>query len=142
MGFTPHPPFNNYIRSIEEFIEIYKLFEERIKTIFSDTKILIENRSGTPYRKGKFLISMDTDIIELSRLIEKENLLLSIVLDIPQLLTAQSINKNSKDKLIKTIENLKKCVANIEGINIWGKKVGRNGRIHNSFTCWRFKFFF
>lgn len=124
-----HPPFSNYIKSLEEFIEIYSIFELRINQIFPDTKIFIENRSGTIYSQGSFLISKDMDMVNLSELIRERKLSLRMVLDIPQLLTAHSINNKTEDKLKEAVANLKKCAGNIEGIHLWGKKTGKNGRM-------------
>ena len=117
-----HPPFNNYIEGLEEFIEIYSIFESRIYQIFPDTKIFIENRRGIIYRQGSFLISKDMDMVNLSELIRERKLSLRIVLGIPQLLTAHSRNNKTVDKLIKAVGNLKKCVGNIEGIHLWVKR--------------------
>ena len=69
------------------------------------------------------------DMVNLSELIRERKLSLRIVLDIPQLLTAHSINNKTEDKLIKALGNLKKCAGNIESIHIWGKKTSKNGRM-------------
>ena len=52
-----HPPFNDYCPTIDHFIEIYKTFEERILSIFPGVEILIENRFGSLYKGGKFLVA-------------------------------------------------------------------------------------
>ena len=47
-----HPPFSNYIKCLEEFSEIYSIFEIKINKIFPNTNIFIEK--GYNLQAGKF----------------------------------------------------------------------------------------
>ena len=51
-----HPPFSDY-SDLDVFIDLYKVFDEKIRNYFPDVVILIENRSGTSYSGGKFILS-------------------------------------------------------------------------------------
>lgn len=125
-----HPPFNDYCKSIEDFLETYKMFEEDILYIFPDVEIFIENRFGSTYQKGNFLISSNDDLIKLSQLIAVSNFKLRIVLDIPQLFTKHIGHYKLSERLIRgTLEPLNACKSFIEGIHIWGKKKSLKGRL-------------
>ena len=126
-----HPPFNDYCSSITQFIEIYKVFERECLRDFTNTQIVIENRSGTRYKGGEFLISNENDLIELCRIITKDDLKLRIVLDIPQLFTNHNltIGKFSKEEISMIFNSLKPIRGSISGIHIWGKKKSDKGRI-------------
>ena len=50
-----HPPFSDYT-DMAGFVENYSIFEERIHSQFPDTEILIENRCGSVYHGGKFIL--------------------------------------------------------------------------------------
>ena len=52
-----HPPFDDYCRSIDHFLDVYETFEKSVLDVYPSTLICIENRAGTRYRGGKFLIS-------------------------------------------------------------------------------------
>lgn len=54
-------------------------------------KIFIENRCGTFYRGGKFIISNSKSIIQFLQELEKRNLRLRLVLDYPQVFSAEYI---------------------------------------------------
>jgi hypothetical protein len=124
-----HPPFNDYCPTIDHFIEIYKTFEERILSVFPGVEILIENRFGSLYKGGKFLVANNTDIISLSEAIEKNNSSLRIVLDVPQLFTSHIKSMKIAEKNIKPIlEPLSASTSYIKGIHIWGKKRSEKGR--------------
>lgn len=123
-----HPPFNDYCKSMELFVENYKIFEHRILKIFPETEISIENRCGTIYNGGKFLLSSNEDIIKLSKLIFTADLKLKIVIDFPQLFTEHIGSKSLSNALIREIlEPLNKCKDSIAGMHIWGKII-KNGR--------------
>ena len=59
-----HPPFNDY-SSIPEFIKVYSNFEGKIKERFPEAEILIENRCGSVYHGGKFILSKVQDLVTL-----------------------------------------------------------------------------
>ena len=124
-----HPPFNDYA-DIDSFAKCYKVFEDAIKQAYPDTNIFIENRSGAMYRGGKFIVGKADEIVALCEAIEKHNLKLRIVLDFPQLLTAECLDtlKFNADKYIAVIEKIHPYQHLIKGIHIWGKKKNPKGR--------------
>lgn len=124
-----HPPFNDYC-TLDEFIERYKVFENKIKKQFPNTNIVIENRSGSVYHGGKFLIGKAKEIVALCEQIKDHNLKLRIVLDFPQLLTAENIDtlKFKQDKYQNAIDMICQYRDLIKGIHIWGKKKSESGR--------------
>jgi len=126
-----HPPFNDYCISIKDFIDKYKLFEESIINTYPETDIVIENRCGSGYTWGKFLVSKTNDLIELCRLIEKNNLKLRIVLDLPQLFSSYglTIGTFSEKRITEIIESLNPVKNYISGIHMWGKKKSSDGKI-------------
>lgn len=124
-----HPPFNDYC-TLDEFIERYRIFESKIRLQFSDTNIVIENRAGAVYRGGKFLIGKAREIVALCEQIKEHNLKLRIVLDFPQLLTAENIDtlKFKQEKYQNSIDMICQYRDLIKGIHIWGKKKSETGR--------------
>ncbi len=129
-----HPPFNDYCKSIEQFLDIYKVFEAIILKDYPKTEIFIENRYGTMYSGGKFLISNNKDIMDLSNSLKTTNLKLKIVLDFPQLFASHKINFYSdegqnKEKMSVILDQLKKIREAIAGIHIWGKRKSNKGRL-------------
>lgn len=134
-GYNPpttieiHPPFNDYC-TLDEFIKRYKVFESKIKGQFPDTNIVIENRAGAVYRGGKFLIGKAKEIVALCEQIKENNLSLRIVLDFPQLLTAENIDtlKFKQEKYQNSIDMICQYRDSIKGIHIWGKMKSETGR--------------
>ena len=124
-----HPPFNDYA-DMDSFAKCYKVFEDAIKQAYPDTNIFIENRSGAVYRGGKFIVGKADEIVALCEAIEKHNLKLRIVLDFPQLLTAERLDtlKFNAEKYISAIEKIHPYQHLIKGIHIWGKKKNPKGR--------------
>ena len=124
-----HPPFNDYC-SLEEFAERYLVFEHRIHTAYPDTTIVIENRSGAVYHGGKFLVGKAKEIAALGEVIRQHGLKLGIVLDFPQLLTAEGIDtlKFKAEKYRAAIDSIIPYRDLIKGIHIWGKKKSATGR--------------
>lgn len=123
-----HPPFKDYIKDIQSFIDIYQHFEEKISSLFPDTKILLENRCGSIYRGSRFLIMKAEEIVLLVEEIKKRKLKLKITLDIPQLFTGHPGAINSAEKMINILETLKPITGFIYGIHLWGKRKSQNGR--------------
>lgn len=119
-----HPPFTDYCPSIEQFIEYFNLFDSLFhkKNLF--TKILIENRYGTLYRGGRFLFSTCSDILALCSAIKKTNTHLKVVLDYPQLMSAEQITPDSMDltKILVFNEKIKEFKDIIGGFHLWGKR--------------------
>lgn len=124
-----HPPFNDYC-SLEDFSERYRIFEQNIHASYPDTTIVIENRSGAVYHGGKFLVGKAKEIAALCELIRRRGLNLGVVLDFPQLLTAEGIDtlKFKAEKYQAAIESLIPNRDLIKGIHIWGKKKSATGR--------------
>lgn len=124
-----HPPFNDY-SDIEHFAKCYKVFERKIMQAYPNTKIFIENRSGAVYRGGKFVVGKADEIVLLCEAIEKYDLGLRIVLDFPQLLTAERLDtlKFNINKYMAAIEKIHPYQHLIKGIHIWGKKKNPKGR--------------
>lgn len=119
-----HPPFNDYCQNVDEFFKIYEEFEKIIIKAFPNTKIFIENRCGTFYTGGSFLISDAKSIIEFLDSLAKRNLRLKMVLDYPQVFSAEKIKMDNinLDKIIKFNNDLKPYINEVEGIHLWGKR--------------------
>ncbi|MBY9006132.1 MAG: hypothetical protein KGD63_05195 [Candidatus Lokiarchaeota archaeon] len=126
-----HPPYDDYCNSLEIFLERYQIFESFILKYFPNIEILIENRFGTMYSGGKFILKTSNDLINLSNLLDDLDLKLKIVLDIPQLFSANNINplNINEENIIKILSPLKKCINDISSIHMWGKKRTEKGRL-------------
>ena len=124
-----HPPFNDYC-DIDLFLDRYLTFEKEIHKLYPNTIIVIENRSGAIYHGGKFIIGKAKEIVELCEKIKKRNINLGVVLDFPQLLTAERLDtlKFKADKYFSLIDEISKYRDIIKGIHIWGKKKSESGR--------------
>ena len=127
-----HPPFNDYCHNMDEFFNIYERFEKIIAKVFPNTDILIENRCGTFYTGGSFLISNVQSIMEFLDNLSRRNLKLKMVLDYPQVFSAEKINMDNikLDKIIDFNKRLKPYLHLIKGIHLWGK------RKNNTDTKW------
>lgn len=125
-----HPPFNDYCNSIDDFLKIYELFEESISRKYPETEIFIENRYGTLYRGGKFLISKVDEIENLCKIIFRMSLKLRIVLDFPQLFSAYNLGpgKFTEDKIVSLIKKIYPFREFVRGVHLWGKKDYGSGR--------------
>lgn len=132
-----HPPFDDYCSTIPDFIERYSIFEEKIVRIFPDTKILLENRFGSLYKNGNFLIAQQANINNLCELLDTTHLRLGIVLDIPQLFTSHgftfpkissSMHNNIGLKISSLLRELRPYRQRIISIHLWGKKLNSKGR--------------
>jgi hypothetical protein len=124
-----HPPYKDYCSSIEQFSEIYRAFEDRMLWIYPDTEILIENRFGTRYKSGRFLISSYQDVGDLVFYLDKVGLRLGIVLDIPQLISQMGDVPHLSDGRLKDMfAALKFCRKRIRSIHLWGKRRAENRR--------------
>lgn len=124
-----HPPFNDYC-TLDEFIDRYCIFEKKIHAVYPDALIVIENRAGAVYRGGKFLIGKAKEIASLCEQIVQRSINLGLVLDFPQLLTAEGIDpaKFKAEKYNTAIDALLPYRDLIKGIHIWGKKKSATGR--------------
>ena len=124
-----HPPFSDYC-DIDLFIDRYSVFEERIHNTYPSTEIVIENRAGSVYHGGRFIVGKAAEIAALCQKIQNANANLGIVLDFPQLLTAEHIKTESFDhnKYSTAIDMIYPYQDTIKGIHIWGKKKNASGR--------------
>lgn len=120
-----HPPFDDYT-DMDRFIESYSVFEDIIKGKYPDVEILIENRCGSVYRGGKFLISKIQHMAELCNSIEKNRLSLKLAYDVPGLYTAHNVS--NPDQYIELVKQVKEYRELIGGVHIWGKKRSETGR--------------
>ena len=120
-----HPPFSDYT-DIAGFVRNYSAFENRITDCFPEVQILIENRCGSVYHGGKFIISKNKDISSLCDEIARSNLRLRIAYDIPQIYTAH--NAKTENEYIVLLENAKAFREYIGGVHLWGKSISSTGR--------------
>ena len=88
--------------------------------------ILIENRCGSVYRGGKFILSKIQDIAALCDAIEGNQLQLRIAFDIPQIYTAH--NAKTEREYIGLLEETKLFREYIGGVHLWGNRVSEPGR--------------
>lgn len=120
-----HPPFDDYT-NMKKFVSDYSIFESKIKERFPNVEIYIENRCGSYYQGGKFLISKINDIKDLCQQIECKHLFLRIAFDVPQIYTAHYAK--SKEEYISILESVKELRTYIGCVHLWGKKLGAKGR--------------
>jgi len=136
-----HPPFNDYCTSFEQFLDIFKIFQNKFYGKYNDTKVVIENRFGTMYKdedgkEGRFLLSTCNDILKFADILyNNSDIGLKIVLDYPQIFSAiiSEDNKVSMDNLERAVEkiksfnkDLKKYRTVISGLHMWGKQKNKN----------------
>lgn len=125
-----HPPFDDYCSEISDFLDIYKVFEEEILDIFPSVDLVIENRFGTVYRGGSFLVSRSVDTENLSRKIKSRGLDLRLAVDFPQIFSAEnlSIGDFNEDQIRNIVRSLDPIKDDINCVHLWGKRKGKNGR--------------
>ena len=122
-----HPPFSDYT-DLDKFMSNYKIFKECVSRYFPDVLVLIENRCGTRYSGGKFIVSKIEQITELSNLIDENKSDLRITLDLPQLFTAHNVTTEKMDLMNELFDKVKIIKHNISGIHLWGKRKSETGR--------------
>lgn len=120
-----HPPFNDYT-NMREFVQNYSIFEERIKENFPEVEILIENRCGSVYHSGKFVVSKVQDVMVLCDHIERTGLSLKIAYDLPQIYTAH--NADTEKKYLRLLEKTNEFRKFIGGVHLWGKRISNTGK--------------
>ena len=120
-----HPPFSDYT-DIVGFVKSYSTFEAKIKELFPDVDILVENRCGSVYHGGKFVVSKVKDIGVLCEAIKKAGVQLKIAYDVPQIYTAH--NAKTEDTFIRLLEESKQFRSFIGGVHLWGKSISSTGR--------------
>lgn len=120
-----HPPFNDYT-DLESFVKNYAVFEQKIKRHFPGVEILIENRCGSVYRGGKFIVSKTQDICRLAELVDRNALSLKMAYDVPQIYTAH--NAKTEKQFIGLLNDVTCFRGFIGGVHLWGKRVSDSGR--------------
>lgn len=120
-----HPPFVDYC-DFEGFLKIYQVFEELILETYPDIDLLIENRCGSVYHGGKFLISKNQDVEKLCNIIVQNHLRLKVAYDIPQIYTAHNAKKTTQ--YIDLLQQATVFRDQIGGVHLWGKKKSSTGR--------------
>lgn len=125
-----HPPFNDYCKELSTFFGIYEEFEKIILAKFPTVNIFIENRCGTFYKGGKFIISNGKSIIQFLQELQSRKLKLKLVLDYPQVFSAEAIKMDDINlkKIIIFNDNIKPYISYIGGIHLWGKRKSQTGR--------------
>ena len=121
-----HPPFTDYA-SWDSFLASYMVFEEAILEQYPDVEILIENRCGSVYKGGKFLVSKLSEVEQLCNLIVQHKLRLKVAYDVPQIYTAHNV-KNA-EKYIELLDTTKPLRGQIGGVHLWGKRKSESGRL-------------
>lgn len=124
-----HPPFSDYCADLETFLSRYKIFSDEIARDYPHAELLLEDRCGTMYNKSKFLISKCDDVLSLcDTLKSRSDINLGVVLDYPQLFSAEGISLDAVelDKILSFNETLKNYREQIRAIHLWGKKRGKN----------------
>jgi hypothetical protein len=131
-----HPPFNDYCGSFDQFLGIFKVFYKKFKRNYPTTTIVIENRFGTRYKGGKFILSTCDNIVKFCEILsnpKNSSIDLKIVLDYPQIFSAETkLEKNVEnwmgsnplqlvEKIIKFNLDIKKYKELIGGFHMWGK---------------------
>ncbi|MGI6170900.1 MAG: hypothetical protein ACOYIC_04110 [Butyricicoccus sp.] len=120
-----HPPFSDYT-DIGCFLDTYEVFEQIVLSRYPKTEIIIENRCGSTYRGGRFIVSKQRDMEKLCEIVEEKGLKLRVALDIPQLYTAEKVKKD--EEYFEILDNLKQIKSYVKSIHLWGKKKSKNGR--------------
>jgi hypothetical protein len=128
-----HPPFNDYCKSFDKFFDIFNNFYIKFKKKYPSTTIVIENRFGTRYKGGRFLLSTCSDILEFCKYLKNSNIDIKIVLDYPQLFSSET-KKGKKlenwmgsnplllvEQIIKFNHDIEKYRELIGGFHMWGK---------------------
>jgi len=121
-----HPPYRDYCSGLGVFLKRYSIFEKLMSEKYPKSEIVIENRTGSLYPKGVFLVSNDSDIVELLRELKRNECRLKLMLDIPQLFTALGGTKRLSQDLLEKVRSIFQKVKEnkelIAGIHIWGRK--------------------
>lgn len=118
-----HPPFDDY-SNLESFLKCYSVFEQGVLEHYPNTALFVENRSGTRYKDGSFVLSKADSLVHLSELLDSSGLKLKITLDIPQLFTAHNASRSDIQPLLNDMRGIR---HNISGIHLWGKQKNNKG---------------
>lgn len=121
-----HPPFVDYC-TFDSFLTSYNAFEAAILEKYPDVEILIENRCGSVYKGGKFLVSKLPEVECLCNLIVQNNLRLKVAYDVPQIYSAHNVTK--PEKYVELLHATKPLRDQIGGVHLWGKRKSESGRL-------------
>ena len=88
-----------------------------------ETAILIENRSGSRYSGGVFILTIIEDLVKLSQEIDKSGSNLRITIDIPQLYTTHGVSIDKPDLMIELFEQVAYIRHNIRGYIFGGRRI-------------------
>jgi len=148
-----HPPFRYYCNTFDQFFDIFDVFYQKFKVKYPTTKIFIENRFETTYkdRNGKnvkYLLSTFSDILGFCSILSEININLKIILDYPQIFSAETDKSERWDskhgyigidsaqlfeKILWYNRQLKKYSDVVGGLHIWGmikRKDGKGWKAH------------
>ena len=92
---------------------------------FPGVQSLIENRCGSVYHGGKFILSNNMDVSLLCNEIARTDLHLRIAYDVPQIYTAH--NAKTEKEYVSLIEEAKAFREYIGGVHLWGKSISSTG---------------
>lgn len=120
-----HPPFGDYT-DFDGFIRSYSVFESLITERFPEVDLLIENRCGSVYKGGRFLVSKTQEVETLCNLIVQQGLHLKIAYDVPQIYTAHNVKKQGQ--YIELLQKIEAFREQIGGVHLWGKRKSETGR--------------
>ena len=125
-----HPPFSDYCFDFCTFFSRYIIFEKKILKKYPEVKIFIENRCGTFYKGGKFIISNCKSVVNFLNELRQRNLRLKLVLDYPQLFSAESIKMDNinLNKILNFNFHINEYIDYIGGFHLWGKRKSEKGR--------------
>lgn len=123
-----HPPFVDYCPSFEAFSERYAVFQNALHKADIDSKVVIENRHGTRYTRGKFLLNRQEDLRQACRALDASGLPLALCLDVPQLFSAHfGPAPRTEDDIDRVLTPLMECRHRIASVHMWGKKRNKRG---------------
>ena len=120
-----HPPFTDYC-DFDSFLKSYQVFEAIILEKYPNIDLLIENRCGSVYHGGKFLISKNKEIEQLCNAIVQNHLHLQVAYDVPQVYTAHNVKK--PDQYLTLLQQAIDFRQQIGGVHLWGKRKSETGR--------------
>jgi hypothetical protein len=134
-----HPPFNDYCSSFNQFMDIFKVFYDKFKNKYPTTSILIENRFGTRYKGGNFLLSTCSDVLEFCEVLRKTGIDLKIVLDYPQLFSAEVYKLTAENFKInkKILGDLKESWMGFYPEQLMSKIISFNHDIHHEYKDYK-----
>ncbi len=120
-----HPPFDDYT-DVENFVKHCAVFEHKIRERFPDVELLIENRCGSVYHGGKFILSRIRDIYHLAERVAAGDLGLKMACDVPQIYTAH--NAKTERQFVGLLNDIRAVRWFVGGVHLWGKRVSAGGR--------------